>query len=67
MVDTSKNCYNFWIDLNFRFGRRYLATKLLLNIDRFHSILAAVQRFKLWKSAIMDQFVTFHMLHLLSF
>ena len=34
-------------------------TKVLLNLAQFYSILAAINYFKLWKSAIMDQFVTF--------
>ena len=31
----------------------------LPNLGRFYSILAAIQYFKLWKSATMDLFVTF--------
>ena len=34
-------------------------TKVLLNLGRLYSILATTQCFKLWKLAIMDQFVTF--------
>ena len=34
-------------------------TKVLLNLDKFYSILAAIQYIKFLKSAIMDQFVTF--------
>ena len=41
------------------FGTLYLITKFLLNLDEFYSILAATQHFKLYKSTIMDQFVTF--------
>ena len=41
------------------FARLYLVTKALPNLDRFYSILAAMQYFKLWIPAIMDQFVTF--------
>ena len=37
----------------------YLVTKVLLNLYRFCSILATTQYFRLLKSAIMDQFVTF--------
>ena len=60
MADTSKNCYNFSIHLKFYdFGRLYLVTKVLLDLDRFYSILATIQYFKRWKSAIMDQFMTF--------
>ena len=29
-----------------------------MSLDRFYSILATIQYFKLWKSAIMDKFVT---------
>ena len=36
----------------------YLVTKVLLNLDRFYSILATIQYFKLQESVIMDQFVT---------
>ena len=38
------------------FGRMYLVTKVLLNLYQFYSILATIQYFKLWKSAIMNQF-----------
>ena len=41
------------------FGRLYLVTEVLLNPDRFYSIMATMEYFKVWKSAIMDQFVTF--------
>ena len=41
------------------FGRVHLVTKVLLNLDRFYSILATTEYFKFWKSAIMHQFVTF--------
>ena len=41
------------------FGRLYLVTKVLLNLDRFHNILVSIQYLKLWKSSIMDQFLTF--------
>ena len=34
-------------------GRLYLVTKILLNLDLFDSILAAIQHFELWKSAII--------------
>ena len=30
-----------------------------MNLDRFYNILATIQYSRLWKSAIMDQFVTF--------
>ena len=36
-----------------------MVTKVLLNLDIFYGILATTQYFKLWKSAIMDQFVMF--------
>ena len=42
-----------------RFGRLYLVTKVLINLNRFYVILATIQHFKFRKSAIMDQFVTF--------
>ena len=42
------------------FGQLYFVTKILPDLDRFYSILATVQYFRFWKSAIMDQFVTFH-------
>ena len=42
-----------------RFGRLYYVTKVLLDRDPFHSILATIQYFKFRKSAIMDQFMTF--------
>ena len=38
------------------FERLCLVTRVLLNLDRFYSILATIQCFK---SAILDQFVTF--------
>ena len=41
------------------FGRLYLVAQVLLNLDRFYSVLATIQYFRLWKSVIMDQFVTF--------
>ena len=41
------------------FGGLYLVTKVLLNLDQLYGISATAQYFKLWKSAIMDQFVTF--------
>ena len=41
------------------FNRLYLVTKVLLNLDQFHNILATIQYFKFWKLAIMDQLVTF--------
>ena len=44
------------------FGRLYLVIKVFLNLDQFYSILATIQYFKLPKSAIMDQFVTFRKL-----
>ena len=54
-----QNCYNFSIHLKFcDFGRLYFVTKVLLNLDRFHTVLATMQRFIFWKSAIMDQFLT---------
>ena len=34
-------------------------TKVLLNLHQFYNILATMQYFKLRKSAIIDQFVTF--------
>ena len=34
-------------------------TKVLQNLDLFYSILATIQYFTRWKSAIMDPFVTF--------
>ena len=40
------------------FGRLHLVTKILLNLDLFHSIVASIHYSILWKSAIMDQFVT---------
>ena len=39
-----------------RSGRLYLVTKVLLNLDRFYSMLATIKHFKLWKSTIIDQF-----------
>ena len=42
-----------------RFGKLYLVTKITPNFDRFYSVLATTQYHKQWKSAIMDQFVTF--------
>ena len=51
MADTSKTCNNF--------RRLYLVTKVLLNCDRFYSILVTMQNFTLRKPTIMDQFVTF--------
>ena len=59
IADTSKNCYNFSIHLKFCDLEEYFVTKVLLNFDRFYSILATIQYFRLWKSAIMDHFVTF--------
>ena len=37
-------------------------TNVLLNSERFYSILATIQYFRLLKSAIMDQFVTFRII-----
>ena len=37
----------------------YLVTKVLLNLDRFYSILAMIRCFDSRKSAIMEQFVAF--------
>ena len=42
-----------------RRGRMYLATKIFVNLDRFHNIRTATQYFRFWKSAIMDHFLTF--------
>ena len=56
MADISKNFYNFSVLLKFC-ALEDLVTKVLLNLDQFHSILATY--FKFWKSPIMDQFVTF--------
>ena len=59
MADTSKNFQNFSIHPNFAIWQ--IVTQAPLNRDRFYSmfILATIQYFKLWKSAMMDQFVTF--------
>ena len=55
-----KNRYNFSVHLDIlSFGGLYLVNKVLLNLDRFYSILTTIQYFKLKKSAIMDQLVTF--------
>ena len=47
------------IDRNFAIWQ--IVTQDSLNLDRFYStrVLATIQYFKLWKSAMMDQFVTF--------
>ena len=50
----------------FQFTRNFaiwqIVTQASLNLDRFYStcILAAIQYFKFWKCAMMDQFVTLH-------
>ena len=59
IVDTSKNCNNFSIHPKFcdLEDCTLFVTKVLLNLDRFYSIMATMRCFKLCKSTIMDQFV----------
>ena len=52
MADTSKNCKNVSVHLNF-------CDLVLSNLDRFYSIFATIQYFEVWESAIMDKFMTF--------
>ena len=61
MADAFKKCYSFPVHLKFcNSGRLYLLNKVLLNLDRFYSILATIQYLKVRKSFIMDEFATFH-------
>ena len=59
MADTSKTFRTFQFTRNFAIWQ--IVTQASLNLDRFYStcILATIQYFKLWKFAMMDQFVTF--------
>ena len=61
MVDTFKNSHNILIRLRLRDVEdctcNYRFTKFQLNFKGF--IKATIQCFELWKSAIMDQSVTF--------
>ena len=49
----------FSIHLKYCDWEDYLATNVLLNLDRFYSILATMKYFRVWKSAIMDHILTF--------
>ena len=40
-------------------GIIYLATEVLLKLERFYGTLAVIQYFRLGKSVILDKFVTF--------
>ena len=42
------------------FGRMLLVSDMLRDLDQFYTILVTIRHFKLWKSTIMDQFLTFH-------
>ena len=42
------------------FGRMLLVSDMLRDLDQFYTILVTIWHFKLWKSTIMDQFLTFH-------
>ena len=48
----------YWLEMLW-FGRLYLVTKVLRNFSWIYHIYATMQCFKLWESAIMDQFVMF--------
>ena len=59
MVDTSKNCHNFSTHLKSCDLADCNIAKVLLNLNQFYSVMTAIQYFRLWKSDIMDQFMTF--------